>query len=305
MPDTAPGPITASSSTGPTTSPDPVLVERIHAELLAVRKRPAGLSPTGMAALPTVVALLGDGDPLVAFTQLQDHILRTIADADDSLPIQAAAYSLGLASTSSTHLGRLTDFGAEYGFEARQARRHSDVGLQRLAHLIASSWTVQTTPQCRITLTGQPGGYLTLVVQCTWPWFVDMHPLAISQMCTDGRWTFWQPQPAFTPPADPIAQPGVVWLSSQLTQPLRLRRVTSAACASPGVARGTAHQVRAIRLHWRGEIWPQFVTTMTDLPPSQPLSVTTLGNTWILSLANVEVREQGSSVALSVTYATP
>jgi hypothetical protein len=63
--------------------------------------------------------------------------------------------------------------------------------------------------------------------------------------------------------------------------------------------------VRAIRLHWRGEIWPQFVTTMTDLPPSQPLSVTTLGNTWILSLANVEVREQGSSVALSVTYATP
>lgn len=75
-----------------------------------------------MTALPTVVALLGDGDPLLAFTQLQDRILQTIGQADDSLPIQAAAYSLGLASDSDTHLGRLTDFGADFGFEARQAQ---------------------------------------------------------------------------------------------------------------------------------------------------------------------------------------
>lgn len=37
------------------------------------------------------------------------------------------------------------------------------------------------------------------------------------------------------------------------------------------------------RLAWGGEIWPQFITTMTGLPPNTSLSTTTLGNTWILN----------------------
>lgn len=247
--------------------PAPALVERIHTELLAARKRPSGLSPTGMTALPTVVALLGDGDPLLAFTQLQDRILQTIGQADDSLPIQAAAYSLGLASDSDTHLGRLTDFGADFGFEARQARRHSDTGLRRLARLIATNWTVPTTPQCRIYLTSQPDGVLILGLDCVWPWFIDMHPPTVHQMDAS-QWSPWQPPPVFTQPADPAQPQDSTRCSTSLIQPLRL----------------DPHP-RPIRLQWAGEIWPQFITTMTGLPSATSLSTTTLGNTWILSPA--------------------
>lgn len=261
----------------PSAQPRQALVERVHGELLTARKRPAGLSPTGMAALPTVVALLGEGDPSVAFTQLQDRLLQVIDQDDDVLPIQAAAYSLGFASARFTHLARLNNFGADYGFEARQARRHSDTGLQRIAHLICSTWTVQLTPTCHIWLNGQSDGILELRVSKTWPWFIDMRPIRFDTLDSDNQWTPWQPALRFTKPPDPSTDPTPLWLRSHLEQPLRLRPVLS------------------IRLRWPGEVWPQFTTTTADLPPGVSLKITTLGNTWILSssASGLVSREEG------------
>ncbi|BDA65719.1 hypothetical protein [Actinomyces capricornis] len=243
----------------------PALVEQVLSELLAARKRPTGLSPTGMTAMPTVVALLGGGDPSVAFTQLQDRVLQVIDQDDDVLPIQAAAYSLGFASARSTHLARLNDFGADYGFEARQARRHSDTGLQRIAHLICTTWTVQLTPACHVWLAGQPNGALELQISTAWPWFIDMKPMGLDTLDSDSRWIPWQSALRFTAPLDPTAAPETLWLRCHLEQPLHLRPVLP------------------VRLRWPGEVWPQFTTTTADLPPGVSLSITTLGNTWILS----------------------
>ena len=96
-----------------------LLEQRVRAELLTARKSSEGLSPNSMARCPTLTALLGDGDPRVAFTQLQTRILETIDQDDDVTPILAASYSLGFASKGATHLDRLTDFGEDYGYEAR------------------------------------------------------------------------------------------------------------------------------------------------------------------------------------------
>ncbi|MBO3724186.1 hypothetical protein J5X07_03935 [Actinomyces bowdenii] len=243
----------------------PALVEQVLSELLAARKRPAGLSPAGMTALPTVVALLGGGDPSVAFTQLQDRVLQVIDQDDDVLPIQAAAYSLGFASGRETHLARLNDFGADYGFEARQARRHSDVGLQRIAHLICSTWTVQLVPACHVWLTGQADGTLEVQISKAWPWFIDMRTMSLDTLDSDSRWIPWQSTLRFTAPPDPTADPETLWLRCHLEQPLHLR---------PALP---------VRLRWPGEVWPQFTTITIDLPSGAPLSITTLGNTWILS----------------------
>ncbi|RRD29291.1 hypothetical protein [Actinomyces bowdenii] len=223
----------------------------------------------------------------MAFNRLQARILETIDSNDDALPIQAAAYSLGLASAATTHLDRLNDFGADHGFEARQARRHSDQGLKRLAHLIASNWTTQTTPECRIYLTGQPDQHLELHLHCTWPWFIDMKPIAIDRLAagTDANrpWEAWQPPPAFTTPLDPTKQPETVWLASQLTQPLQLDTTTPGSHQQSSTPARPPEHPPLIRIQWPGEVWPRFTTHYSTPPPGLTLSTTTLGNTWILT----------------------
>lgn len=119
--------VTAPAEHHSTPAPQPTATEAaVRSELLAVRKRPGGLSPHSMADCPTIVALLGDGDPLLAFTRLETRILARLELDDDVTPLNAVAYSLGLASHGRTHLERLTDFGETYGYEVRHARRHSE-----------------------------------------------------------------------------------------------------------------------------------------------------------------------------------
>ena len=245
---------------------------QVLSELLTARKTTQGLSPTGMTACPTIAALLGDGDPLVAFTQLQARVLQLIAQDDDILAIQAAAYSLGFASDRTTHLDRLTDFGTDYGFEARQARRHSDTGLRRLAHLICSNWIVQTVPTCDIHVNHSPAGTLTLMVSTRWQWFVDMKPPTISLVDDRGGLTPVKPTPVFTQPTDPASDPKITWLTSHLKRPLTFSM------------RQQDDDLQA-QVSWVGEVWPCFtVTVVGPLTDSTQVRATIIGNTAVLRL---------------------
>ncbi|HEX7825335.1 MAG TPA: hypothetical protein VF477_10570 [Mycobacterium sp.] len=115
------------------------LTEIVHNELLTARRTRHGLSAVSMSEYPNMRRLLGDGDPLVAFQRLQHRILKTLDTGDDVRAIEAATYSLGLGSAGETHLDRLVDFGNAYGYEARQVRRFSDLGVRQLARLITSN----------------------------------------------------------------------------------------------------------------------------------------------------------------------
>lgn len=252
--------------------PASVLEERVLGELLAARKAVEGLSPVGMAACPTITGLLGDGDPLVAFTRLQDGVLAVLDQDDDALPVQAAAYSLGLASGRATHLGRLNDFGADFGFEARQARRYSDRGVRRLARLVCSSWVVRTVPVCQLLLAQQPDGTLVVMVRICWQWFVDMRCPQIRRLQDEGRLVPFVPEPVFTPPPDPVADPEALWLERRLEQPLEL----------PALRPG--RDIR-LRISWPGEIWPRFSTTIAGpLPADTLVDSDTVGNAAVLGL---------------------
>src|SRR5665811_2597609 len=85
--------------------------EAIYRELVAVRKRPGGLSPQSMAQCPVVCDLLGNGDPEVAHVQLCLKVLEIIEADDDAMALEAACYSLALTTEADTHLARLEQFG--------------------------------------------------------------------------------------------------------------------------------------------------------------------------------------------------
>ena len=246
------------------------MVDRVLAELLAARKTQDGLSPVGIAACSTITALLGDGDPLVAFTCLQTRILEVLDTGDDVMPIEAASYSLGLASRGKTHLDRLNEFGAEYGYEARQARRHSDRGIRRLASLICSNWIVQTAPVCGILVTQNCDKTFALDIQLRRQWFVDMHTPEVRRICKDGSLGTFVPAPIFTnsgpsPPKDPAD----VWITSKLERPLHFPE------PKPG-------EDMRVRVAWVGEVWPVFETIVRELFTRAAITISTIGNSCVV-----------------------
>lgn len=250
-----------------------------------MRKTADGLSPNAMARCTTMVALLGDGDPLVAFTRLQARILETLELGDDTTGLDAAAYSLGLASDRKTHLDRLVAFGEEYGYEARQARRHSDKGIEQLATLICSNWVVHTVPTVEIYLAQQTDGSFALTVRTKRQRFVDMQPIRIHRTTKDGHLATLTPQPIFVPAPAHNSQTSTgandgdygegredtsesLWITEQLQRPLHL----------PAPTTETPNTI--VRIDWHGEMWPRF-TTSTIAPIREGVLVTsqTLGNT--------------------------
>lgn len=139
-----------------------------------------------MALYSTMRDLLGDGDPLVAFTRLEHRILETLELGDDVTGITAATYSLGLGSAGKTHLDRLNDYGTEYGYEARQARRHSDNGLRRIARLITSNWVVHAGPSLEVFLVQQTSGSFAVTLRATRQHYIDMKGIDLCSVCADG-----------------------------------------------------------------------------------------------------------------------
>ena len=195
--------------------------------------------------------LLGDGDPLVAFQRLQHRILETLELDDDVTGIEAAAYSLGLGSAQRTHLDRLNDFGRDHGYEARQARRHSDKGLRQLARLITSNWIVHTVPTLEVFLAQQTNCSVAVTLRATRQHFVDMRDVTIHDVRDRGEGA-----PQRTPrtvellveerPAQPGPPARAAHVVTTLAQPIVLR------APEPG-------EPRHIRFEWRGEVWPRFV----------------------------------------------
>lgn len=263
----------------------PVPQEAVRSELLAVRKRPEGLSPHSMADCPTIVALLGDGDPLLAFTRLETRILARLEFDDDVTPLNAVAYSLGLASHGRTHLERLTDFGETYGYEVRQARRHSDLGVQQLATLICSNWIVDTVPVVNVVLTGHPDGSADVAVATERPRFVDMRPVQIQCYHADGgppeKLHDFTSSPRFEPAARPTYDsdgegllPDDLRVCQRLVEPLIL---------SPLGDEGT----HGLRITWPGEVWPCFDTRVVGPIKSFASIFRTVGNAITISSAQI------------------
>lgn len=246
------------------------LEKKVHEELLAARKTAEGLSPNAMSRYTTIVALLGDGDPAVAFARLQARILETLELGDDVIPIEAAAYSLGFASHHKTHLDRLVAFGIERGYEARQARRYSDRGVAQLASLICSNWVVHAVPSVEIYLTEQSDHSFAFTVRTRRQRFVDMHTLRIRQHTEGGGLQPLPGLPAFATVPNPAddTDPEALWITEQLERPAH---IPAARPGTPGVA---------IRVDWQGEIWPRFsITTVGAIHASTVVTSQTLGNT--------------------------
>ncbi len=247
----------------------------IHKELLAARKSREGLSPNSMANYKAMRDLLGNGDPYLAFTRLQHRILETLELDDDVIPMTAAAYSLGLGSASKTHLDRLNDFGTEYGFEARQSRRHSDTGIRQLARLITSNWVVHSIPTVDVYLVEQSNGSFAIMMQTSQLAYIDMRELSFSLVGADGE---QKPVPL---EVDEERKPSgeheftVERVIKTLKKPFMLKAPHR-------------DKQRTWRMQWPGELWPCFtVTTIGALSKETTVSSQTLGNSLVITIAKL------------------
>jgi hypothetical protein len=245
-------------------------VERaVLEELLAVRKRPEGLSSVSMTSCRTVVDLIGEGDPLVAMTRLTHRILETIDLDDDAIRVTAAAYSLGLGSAGRTHLQRLNDFGVEYGYEARQSRRLSDEGVRELARLITTNWIVHAVPSVEVTVIQAADESLAVQISTHRQWYIGMRPLLIQAQDESGERRDWEPPPVLTERESPEESPRAFIAS--------LERFIRVPAPAPGGA-------ERMRLTWAGEIWPRFVVSvMGVLSDGALVSNQCVGNTLLLT----------------------
>lgn len=245
------------------------LAQQVLGELLAARKTAEGLSPNAMAQCRVMVGLLGDGDPLVAFTRLQARVLESLELGDDVMPIEAAAYSLGLSSDQKTHLDRLNDFGMEFGYEARQARRLSDKGIRQLAQLVASNWVVHTVPTLELFIAQQRDGSLALTLRTRRQRFVDMAALSVRREAADGR----EAVPASgETQAVGCAQDDSLWVTERLAEPLHLP------------VEELSESGASVRFVWHGEMWPRFSVTMVGpIAPDTLLTTQTLGAALLLT----------------------
>jgi hypothetical protein len=214
------------------------LEERIRAELLAIRKTSDGLTVAALTHSPVISGLLGNGDPRLAYNTLKHAILS--AEADTSL--KAATSSLGLASDKRTHLGRLDDFGAEYGYDQRQVRRYSDKGVQQIARFISSSWITDAVP-CLDVFGYQTGpDTFMFTFETKRQYVIEMQPVrAVLYVGSD------EPRELEVPLAG--SEDGI-WRQARSTQPIEVE----------------AKAETSLAWTWRGELWPKFgVQWRTDL----------------------------------------
>ena len=239
----------------------------IRDELMAARKRPGGLSPQSMAQCPILSDLLGNGDPEVAHVQLSLKILEIIDAEDDVMAIEAACYSLGLTTESSTHLHRLEEFGAKHFIDQRQARRYSDRGIAQLARLIATNWTTQTVPEATVIIVGTGYSSVGFTIRLRCQRHVDMRKPKV------GIWQADEGQP------DPLAvtwhrtsEPDALWVEDEF--------------ATPEVV--TIEQETTIRVVWRGEVWPKFTVVLTGDIDATMVTNETLGAACAVSLSQEE-----------------
>jgi hypothetical protein len=137
------------------------LYNAVHDELLAMRKHRDGVTVGNLARTTAILEVLGAGDPRLAYNQLK-HVLLSL---DQDLAVTAAGYSLGYASDYDSHLGRLDDFGRDYTYDQRQARRYSDKGIEQIARHISSEWVLEASPTLSIEVVKANDEVLELVMK--------------------------------------------------------------------------------------------------------------------------------------------
>ncbi|MGK2321275.1 hypothetical protein [Gordonia rhizosphera] len=218
-------------------------------ELRALRKRTDGASVAGLASSPTITQLVGNGDPLVAWSRLQHLAL----DAEWSREIEAACYSLGFASTSDTHLGRLEDFAAEFYMDERQARRYSDRGLIELSRLITSNWILDAVPTCDVVLNANGPTCCELYARCGHPESVRMDPPRF-EVLSDAPAEELHPQ----------------WVTEQHDGRCTTRFARPAAVLLSGET--------SLVVRWSGEVWPKFSAQLSGSWVESTPVVECLGN---------------------------
>ncbi len=209
-----------------------------------------------MAQCPVMCDLLGNGDPEVAHVELTLKILELIEADDDVRAIEAASYSLGLASEEDTHLGRLVEFGTKRFLDQRQARRYSDRGLKQLARLISTHWTVPTVPEATLILIGVPPDRVGFMVQLRCQRHIDMREPRVSIRRGDSDElvplrVVWQR----------TSEDGALWAEDAFVEPLIV----------------DVGDETTLRLVWRGETWPKFTVVLTGDIDAEMVRVETLG----------------------------
>ena len=213
------------------------LEERIRSELLVMRKTSDGVTVAALVDSPVIVGLLGDGDPRTAYNKLKHVVL----DAEPTIALAAAASSLALTSARSTHLGRLEDFGAEHGYDQRQARRYSDRGVRELAQLI-SAWAVESVPALDVTAYQVGQHDFVFMATARRHHYVEMRPVRATLRVGTG-----EPQDVTPDFAD--HEEGI-WIVGRTPGPVTL----------------LAEEEASLIWEWRGELWPKFsVAWRTDL----------------------------------------
>ncbi|SDB87228.1 hypothetical protein GA0111570_105309 [Raineyella antarctica] len=203
------------------------LEEQVHAELRALRKSAEGVTPAGLAASPIICQLIGAGNPDIAYNALKQAILAM----DQSTAIGAASASLGLAAHGSTHLERLTDFGLRAGYDQRQVRRYSDKGLHQIAAYLSTQWTLEASPQLRLSLWHPDHDHVWVSVMARHFYFIEMRTPEVSLWRDDQR--------------DIQA---LSWRNSQ----------SGAFDVFEGAALFDLDEQFVVSVIWHGELWPLF-----------------------------------------------
>lgn len=223
------------------------LEELAKTELLSMRKHTDGVTPGALARTSSLLQVLGGGDPMVAYNALKHAIFAM----DSSLEVTAATYSLGFASDGNTHLDRLTDFGTDYGYDQRQARRYSDKGIDEIARYVASQWTIQSSPNLELQIVALSNESIECLIHTECYDFIEMRLPVVQAVNQDGTreevFCDWQ---------------------AETNEVYRL------AITHIAVERRTdSHHVSVL---WNGELWPRFsVVGQVALPGGS--TITSLG----------------------------
>lgn len=205
------------------------LENAVLVELRALRRTMAGVTVETLARAATICRLLGTGDPFVAYNRLQHFLI----DEGSDRTIRAAAASLGFASDGDTHLDRLVDAEADLHLEQRQIRRLSDQGLETIARLISSNWSIESVPDLTVIAVDGASGF-ELHLSITRPLVVEMRDPVVDILVGEER---------NAPELDWTRRITGELEHSTLRRPLFVER------------KGQAISVVIV---WRGELWPKF-----------------------------------------------
>jgi hypothetical protein len=203
----------------------------VRAELLALRKSALGLTVEALSDCPVIVGLLGDGHPAAAYNKLKHRILGTEGDT----ALKAVTASLGLTSDQPTHLGRLTDFGVEHGYDQRQVRRYSDKGVRQLAQLLIQSWSPEAAPCLDVYGYQTAPEAFAFMIEVKRPYFIEMREPQV---------TLYSGSSAPRDLAVDLAaeQQSGMWQVARSADPLEVR----------------VPDETSIAYVWRGELFPKF-----------------------------------------------